>query len=294
MTLRNNDTQSLKLWKKTIQRIAFVVNLVGAGTIATVLLDLINVKIVLKRGGREYVIAHENLQVLVQESMFWAGFEHALQKVSLPLSGVLNVLPLIVDLGAPINLFNDDELTIEVTSKTGWNGDYSSSESSIEIESREAIGVETAVPFIKTKSIQATSSRIQESLGDSVTSIMFMNTEASRGVADADKVFDSVIITSDKYNVSDNRGRLLSRRSTQFETSAAATLRKENFRYTPEVMLDNVTVTVETNGSNVVATKNYIVYRTLQATKDTIQRSIYTQNKHDQRNAAKLQAQINS
>jgi hypothetical protein len=133
---------------------------------------------------------------------------------------------------------------------------------------------------------------VVESLGDNVTSLTLLNVEAGRDGSDAQRVFESFILTSDKYNTSDNRGRMLARRATQFETVAAASARKENFRYVPEVELDNVNLTLELYGQNVTSTKNYIVYRTYLPTRETIARAEQTFAKHEARNESKLAEQI--
>jgi hypothetical protein len=296
MTLRNNDTQSLDLSLKTVQRFGFNLNLVGAGTPANVVLELIDVKCMLKRSGEDHVLFHENLQLLAQESMFMKGFKHALQKTVIVLNATvgsrLDLLPLIVDLGAPLNLKGDDKLRLEVTTKAGWMGDYDSSQSSIEIEDREAIGVETFIPFIKSRALQATISRDQFSLGHNVTSIAFINTEASRDNTDAQRVWDSVIINTDKVNWDDNRARILGRRASMFEDVAVAGDRKENFKYVPNVELDNVQITIQLNGANVAATKNYIVYRTFKITSEGLNRAQATQAKHDKKNTQKVVDQI--
>jgi hypothetical protein len=292
MTLRNNDTQNMKLSRKTVQRFAFILNLVGAGDVATVALDLINVKCILTRSGSEYVLFHENLQLLSMEANFFGGFTHAFKKDSLVISDTARIIPLMLDLGSPVNLSADDELNIEVTTKSGWYGTFDAGQSSVDVEYREAIGIEIAIPFIKTKAIQATNSRVVESLGDNVTSIMLLNVEANRSNSEADKVWESLILISDKWSVSDNRGRLLARRATQFETVGAAASRGENFRYVPNAELDALQITIELRGTNVVATKNYIVYRTFLPTAVTSIRSQRMKNKHQERNVAKLQNQI--
>ena len=294
MTLRNNDTQSLKLRNKTVQRFAFVLNLIGNGTLANVLLEYINVKAVLRRGGKEYVLFNENLQLLAQESMFFQGYDHALQKTAISISATQKMLPLMVDLGSPVNLKGMDELTMEVTSKTGWYADFDASQSSLEVEDREAIGIEAYIPFIKTFSISATHSRVKESLGDNVTSITLLNTEPARTNSDADCVFQGMIITSDKYSASDNRGRLLSRRASQFTNSSDAILRKESFRYIPNLELHDVEITLELNGGNVAATKNYIVYRSYVVTQEGLSRAQSLANKHANENQSKLNDQLNA
>jgi hypothetical protein len=293
MTLRNNDTQALRLRKKTVQRFSFILNLIGAGAVATLLLDSINVKCILRRSGREHILFHENLLLLAIESMYYSAIEHALQKTVITLAaGTQVMLPLLVDLGYPVNLLGDDELSLEVTTKTGWMGTYDAASSSLEVEDREAIGVETVIPMIKSRSISATHSRVVESLGDNVTSITLVNTEATRSNSTADAVFESLIISSDKYSASDNRGRLLSRRASQFENVANASLRRENFKYVPAVELDDVEITIEMNGANVAATKNYIVYRTYVTTREVLQRAAALNSKHANQNEAKLEASL--
>jgi hypothetical protein len=294
MTLKGSvDSDKLKLSMKTVQRIAFVVNLIGAGTLANVLLENINVKITLNRNGKAMVLAHEHLKLLAMESMFFQGFEHALSLTGISISATHKMLPLMVDLGLPLNLMGNDELVVEATTKSGWLADFDS-DSFIDIEDREAIGVETVIPFIETKPVSATHARIVESLGNNVSSIMLLNMETARTDADADRVWESMIITSDKYNSSDNRGRLFSRRITQFEQVASAAARKQNFRFVPSVELDNVQITVELNGANVSATKNYIVYRSYLVTRDGLQRAGAMQDKHANRNQSKVAKQLNA
>ena len=293
MTLRNNDTQSLKLSNKTIQRIAFVLNMIGSGTLASIILELINVKIVLRRNGKEYVLAHDNLQILCQESMYFAGIEHALSKAAIVLSGTYKLIPLMLDLGYPINLKGKDQLTVEVTTKTGWYADWDANQSSLEVEDRESIGIETCIPFIKSKAISATHTRVVESLGDNITSITLLNTEDLDN-SDAEKIFDSFLLTSDKYSLSDNRGRMFARRATQFVSAEDAAARKENFRFVPAVELHGVELTLELDGANNAATKNYIVYRTFQITADGIDRARSMQDRHASQNAARASQQLSA
>jgi hypothetical protein len=289
MTLRNQDTQTLELKKKTVQRFAFILNLLGAGAASTVDLTLIDVKFVLKRGGRERVLAHENLQILAQESMYHQGYQHAFQKSTIVLSaGAQELLPLTVDLGSPLNLMGDDLLAVQVTTKTGWYGTFSSSNSSLEVEDREAIGVEKVIPYIRSRALQATISRDQFSIGDNVISVTLLNTESNRTNTDADKVFDSIILNSDKINWNDNRGRIIGRRTTQFEDADTAALRGENFRYIPNAQLDNVQITLGLNGANVAATKNFVVYRQFEIDQEVVLRAQALTQKHGRRNLDKI------
>jgi hypothetical protein len=291
MTLRNNDTQALRLRNKTVQRIAFIVNLISgaaAGTLASILLENVNVKIVLRRKGKEYTIANDGLHLLSLESMYYQGFQHVLDKSPVSLSDNYKMLPLMIDLGTPLNLKEDDELSVEVNTKPGWMGDFDPSSSSIEVEDREAIGVEVAIPYIKTRPISATHNKATESLGKNVTSIMLANTESDRDNSDAKKVFESLMINSDKYNATDNRGRLLSRRATQFANVSDALARKENFRYVPAVELDDVEVIVELNAAQVAPSKNFIIFRQYEQNAVVIDRANTMISKHASRRNRKI------
>lgn len=292
MTLRNNDTQTLVLRKKSFQLFAFILNLFGAGSNTSIDLSLIDVKAVLKRNGQELVLFHENLMILALESMFSKGFKVPFNKQLITISATQVMMPLFVDLGLPINLMGEDDFRLEVTTKPGWMGTYDASLSSLEVEDRNTIGIETVIPFIRSRPLQATISREKIALGDNITSILLLNTENARTNSDSDSIYQNVVITSDKANWNDNRGRLLEERIRQFQSFDTPSIYGENFRYVPDVELDGVEITLQLNGSNVISQKNYIVYRTYLASAEVLQRAQMLSEKHVRRNTEKLRAQI--
>lgn len=290
------DTQTYELKRKTVRRLSCNIRLKNTVGVPAWDLRKVTLKATLTRNSSDIVIFHENLFLLLRESMFFHCSEF-MYDYTFAMNMATNwyLIPGMIDLGAPINLKGEDTLKLEATSLSGWEGPNSSSaECSIEFEWREDVGVEHATPLIRSQAIQATTDKTTLSLGDNITSVALINLNvgtfpSAYSLTDANAVWNSFILNSDKINYNDNLDRMISRRISQFEFSIAAYYRVHSFMYKmPEKEIDQVQLVVGTNGANVVATQNYVVWRTFHLDSYTMQRGSAMVDKHEMRDHKKF------
>ncbi len=303
-----SDTNILVERNRTVQRLSVNVRVGYSTTSGLTLPDLASVqmKCILRRNGREHIIFADNLQVLALESMFFTSIECLQHPGYLSLmSGSISSLPytygqhLLIDLKSPINLQGDDTLSLEVAVTSAWLPSPAmlsfASGSTIEMVWREAIGVETFIPVIRSKYIQAGISKVDEAIGDDITSLAFINTQgASPGsfLTDATAIIQQMTITSDRYNINDTLDRMIARRRAQFETQGISDLHGFSFVLIPEGECDQVKVSLQMNALNVLVSKNVLVWRTYIVDKTTVARSARMHEKHDRRNTNKLKQHL--
>lgn len=289
------DNNVIRVENKTIQRISanIRINMPSGSLPAVPDLRKINLTVTLTRNKKPFVIYSDTLAPIAYESMYFAGVE-ALQNsgYAQKMSANDTLFPIMLDLGGCINVRKGDLLEIKAGVITGWlpvGADTTSSY--IEIVEREQIGVETFIPRIQTRYIQAGVSKVSEALGDDVTSVAFVHlvpNTSSYSLNDANAIISSLQITSDRYNINDTIDRMISRRNTQFEYLSAANLRYRTFKLVPETEVDSLQIEAITVGSNIAASENVIVWRSHWYDNTTMQRAYDMEKKHSIRNEQKV------
>lgn len=293
-----------QITNKSIRRIGVVVKLYKpAAAPADVLPNLqsVIIKLSLKRNGNTHIIFNDNLAVLLRESMFHQSYDAVSD-----ISGLLNIgtnggdtiqaVCGMIDLGGTINCMNTDVLTFTADTNASWvDATYDASQSNIEFEIRDDIGVEKFIPKILSESINNGESRFRRSLGDNVTQVSFINTDVSAWIPlTTDIAVEHFTLTSDKYNISDDKYQMYARRNSQFESVSSSNSRKKSFAYTPNTEIDNVQIDLQLDPAQITGSANRIVYRTFVADKSTLVRGEHLEQKHEQRDGKKLAEQLQS
>jgi hypothetical protein len=304
-----SDNDSCIVKARTVRRLSVIVRTaVNAGGAASLpALENVTLKCVLHRDGQKFPIFQDSLRILALESMFFGCIEQ-LQNPS-----YMNIMndgvfapprvyaqQLMIDLGSPINLQGRDELHLEATANQGWltgaaaTSSFTSS-STIAFKWRDEIGVETFIPTINSHYITATHANFKRDLGDNVTSIAFINTQGQLPagyVNDSNAIIRHMSLATDRYDLSDTIDEMIARRNMQFPTQQQAWFRANSWFVDLPGEVDRCSVDLLLNPQNVLTSANAIVYRSYIVHARTVNRAASIVAKHEQRNAAKLQAEL--
>lgn len=277
MIVKPGETRKLEIKNATFDAFTFKAILFNAAVNTAVLrtdlnTDLVNVKAVLKRSGREFTLFQDTLTVLAMESNFFTSLFDYLSPASATsvrvillaaATGVTEkvMIPMSVDLGSSINLSGDDQLDLEINfASAAVAANCSIATSYIEFDYRESVGVEHVTPYIKSKSIAPGEQRLQQSLGDNITSVVLLNTDKT-GVLDASAILASISLSSDKLNMNDNYVEILNKRFEQFKDVTIAGNRCQSFLLHKGAELDGCQVDATLIPGNITAGKNFLVTR---------------------------------
>lgn len=258
-------------------------------------LTTIFLKLNLVRGNEVHQLFSENLKVLASLDNYKTCVWNVLQEnADFSSSGFITVtkgastkeqmiIPIIITFGGVINLRNDDKLILEVstTSSTINSTNLNATTSVLELDLLESIGIETVLPQIKTKLIEASQSEVKFTPGDDITELMLLNLDKAT-ITDADQIVNFCTVTSDKFATSDNYRQLLAKRYVQFETATYANDRNQTFMLIPNtgVEHDSVKVDLSLQTGNVTSSKNYFVYRTFKTSQKILALAGLTEQKH--------------
>lgn len=296
MLLRNVEVQSEKITNRTIQRCSIAIVLALPANVNNYPLGLdlskVNIKAILRRNKADTIVMQDNLDILARESMYFHSIEPLttftayMEKTPYPNRSFY--LPLFLDLGSVINLTGDDELNFEVNAVAGWYGtNTDASNCVLDFQWRDAIGVEDAIPVIRSRYIQGGATVVNEHLGDNVLSITYVNTHIQNFLS-ASAPINTLSIVSDKYQINDTYDRMIARRCTQFDSVEDANNRLNTFSYKPDTEIDDCRINITLNGANILQGKNAIVWRTYELDQYTYNRAINMDEKHKNRDANKL------
>lgn len=290
MKITNSGIDTYDVRDVTVQRLNVNVRLVHSGTIDADL-NKVKMNLTLKRQGKTHIIFASSLAVLVKESMYFEQFLATFPTANAnahTMAANTYMLPLTIDLGSPINVKNDDLLSLEVDAQSGWMGTATASSCFIDFLWREKIGIEYHIPQIIVKAVRSGAGEFIESLGDNIISLAWINIAKTTYPTDSTKVIENFVIDSDKYRIQDNVDRMLARRATQFGDLATASLRGFCFKYVPETEIDDVQANITLSSSNVAVNENYFVTRSLKLDNYTLERAQDFERKHYNRDARKL------
>lgn len=300
------DTNILVEKGRSIQRLSVNVRMSTATAVGLAMPDLtkVQMKCILRRNSKEYVIFNDTLAVLALESMFFNGIEQLMSPgyMSIVTTGAVSIYAqnIIIDLKTPINLQGRDELTLEVSVTPSWltfaGAIAQANACTIEMVWRDAIGIETFIPMIRSKYIQAGITKVDESIGDDITSLAFINTSGltyGYYITDANAIIQQLTLTTDRYSINDTVDRMVGRRAAQFEQYGVSNNRGFNFVIIPDGECDQVKLSMLLNSANVLVSQNALVWRTYAIDGHTINRAANMAEKHDRRNTAKLRGQLN-
>lgn len=295
MKLQTSGIDSMSLRNQTVQRLSVnCIVVTSSGLPSTVNFDKVAIRLVLKREGQTITIFDTKLGILAKDSMYAQGYEIANGGGYTTVNTLTYLFPLVIDLGSPINVVNQDELILQVDAAADWFGTASVVGAScyIDFDWREMIGVEEFTPIIEVETIVGGKAEHIASLGDNVTSVALIS-NSSNALTDALKVFDNLTLDSDRYRINDNFHKMLGRRQTQFDFVTVANTRWHSFKYVPETEIDDVQLRITLIPANNAVSTNHVVTRKLRINQTTQMRADAFKAKHEIRDAQKVRKQLN-
>lgn len=253
-------------------------------------------KVVRTRNRKETVICEKNIRDLIYTASIEKPVaEYLLDNTKHILTKAHGVgikptatIPLFFDFGTVLNIKPGDKLTAELQIIDGFYTSQMDSTSQINFDLIEGIGIETYTPVFKSRTIDAAAESPSENLGSNIHRIVLLNLDKDT-LLTADQVWNSLTLSSDKVNFTDQHAELKARNQAHYPTSAAAELRFQKFLlHDDEVELDNVTISGSTTSANVTNSKNLILWRTYVSDAELVGRAIATSEKHEARGLQKL------
>lgn len=264
----------------------------------------VTISVILKRAGKSYTIAQDQLMPLILASNFkkpsW-HYSHPLRNTNFielreKALGVDHkiMIPTEIDFGGPINLKNDDELRAKITYHAGAAGaTISAAESYVEVYPVADIGNEETIPAIVTESIQTGQTRTDISIGDNVKEVFFINTNKSSRLESVN-VIDELNFKSDKLVRDLNYNQLILQTVKQLQYIDDASSRFQSFCVAEQFdyEMNNVQLTISLDSTQVTAGKNWVVAYKSIPDRETLARAIARERRHSEENEAALLAQI--
>jgi hypothetical protein len=273
MVIKHLETKDQELRNITLN--GFSVKAMLKGEAASTLLDWskCTIKVILNRQGNTHVIIQDNLQLIGLASTIDQLTQSAFgtsTAFSTKLAAAQFMVSFIIPFGGHINLVGDDTLYIEVKNDEGLFTDADLIATSfLEIKPLKSRGVETFVPNIRTKVIQANETTNQYMIGDNVIRLAILNldktsfespvirnlTMASTGANGLDQMLTYEDLVQSKL---ERFGRQLIPAGAEL---AAQILEDQSFIINDfgNEELDGLSLDIQFNGDNVAASKNYIV-----------------------------------
>lgn len=316
MIIKQNETRIEKIKSQTINGLNIsvmleatadntAIPLTGYRNAATFDPSNISIEVTLKRNGVSYALVNQNLAVI-------AAYQTILKGGSLWRKGItlrkkaaavkhLVTRGLFLYLGGHYNLTNEDEILVSCTVNRGTFGTaVSSTESTIQVEANHSIGLEYAIHRMEFYAIQANQQSETVNLGDNVTRVALMSFEK-----DFEKqVFKSASLSSDRLDWTANEQELINRHWDKFDYSLADVLIQDvvdtaHPLYFPNTFLihdkdeiDKAKLQFQMNSLNVNASENFVGYTTFMTSQEMIQKALAMKQKHDVKNADKIQISI--
>jgi hypothetical protein len=192
-----------------------------------------------------------------------------------------------------INLTEDDVLEFEIQVPSGAAAaTVSQAESEILWDFIEGIGNGASVPFMTAESIRASESNTPVTLGSNIVEAFFINNEKA-GITTANKVINTVSISSDKLNRNDTVEELIAKRAAMFDDSDEADSRDNCFLLFStllekhsggDVRLNKANLRMTFTAANVTAGKNWVVTRGYHNDATTFNRARIRGAKHSVQN----------
>lgn len=279
----------------------------------------VNIKAILRRGGRNYTIVQDNMLLLGAFSTllrgqdeFFFGFYKQVPGTS---TKCQNLRYFFLDFGVPLNLKGDDELYIEFTvSKSAFSANVDETLSYVEYSTNRAMAYEVGIPFIFSSVVQSQATKENYNLGDNVLSIAYLNFDQTDW---GKPIVNNLQLSSDRYDLSLNFHELMIKHLIQYDHAP-------NYRYTTSLTpdehsgtgktykyfppfaqsamifnggqssreIDQCMLDISFDGQQVNASQNYIVCRRLETDVHTIVQAQEREVKHINEKLASLPAKM--
>lgn len=241
----------------------------------------VTMKCTLKRAGEEHILFADNLQNLTVESNWRKGLEAVTGPLGMLYKGAgRSVVPICIQMPGIIDVQGDDLLSVQLNAMTGtYNSLFDINQCKIDFDWTDTKGIEEAIPVITTEYINGGTNNFTKSLGSDVISVLLLNYDQGFGGAvpyrDTQRVFQSVALNSDEYNINEKDDVLQSRNYRLFENEASAHYRGQSFmiqQYHGH-HLHNVQLTVQLDATLNTQANNVVMVRKFKYTPETTVRA---------------------
>jgi hypothetical protein len=300
MTIRNQNVNGLRLNNTLVGATADT-----AITTPSVDWSKINIELTLHQDGVEHrIYSGKLLPVLVAQSLLKTDYEmfqgisanHANIKTLVDASGVkeISINGGNFYFGDIINLRGGDKIDCVITMDADcYHATADADVSFLTVEVIEGVGKQSVIPQWRILPITDNDGNPKYNLGDNVTMIALVNADKT-SVLSADTVVDRVSLTSDRLQFKKLYSDLVLERIPMYPSIAAANDRYQSFIVhtsdlgTPE--LDRVQLELDVDVTEVVASKNFIVWRTFTTNAEIARRYAERNFKHGQAAQIKFSA----
>lgn len=279
----------------------------------------INVKVMLKRNGRSYVMMQDNLLILGHHNTIIKGGYEFMTGLDLiaPAAAVKHNLMRSVRLnfGGPIRVGASDILLVEFSlAKSGlFTANVNAGNSYLEFDVNSCVGYEVGIFRTISQVVQANTTKESFNLGNNVTDISFLNFNKN---GFENPVITNLNLSSDKLDLSLNYQQVLARHSMMFANipnmryGSALPIHPTDatgrvFRgsdYLPQSIvihsgaieseLDEVKLDISFNSADVAASANFLVWNQYETSTEILQEAQARQDKHLKENISKLPATL--
>lgn len=232
-------------------------------------------KVILHRGGEQYVLIQDNLKVLglatnlTQASVRAFYQDHTyVTSLNLMAAGVFGegLLSFDIDLKGTLDLRGDDLLVCELNIQSGFfSANVDANNAHLEFKERVSTGIERYVPKISSFIVQAGEMRRTFNIGNNVTSVILLNFDKS---ASWDPVIQNVVLASKQIDDTFSFRDLLTNKVNNlpimpFQPADPGNENSYEFDQSYTLLenedLDQVSLDIQYNPQNVTGNKNFIV-----------------------------------
>jgi len=312
MIIKLRETRTHKVQNETINGINIVAFLkaadpnitiddTGYGDDADFDPSAINISVELKRDEGDVNILNTNLGLL-------AAYNTLVKNGALWRRGITSVQPaadvkhecarsVFIWFGGHINVAGNDELLITITpTKTTFGAQVDVSDSMIQLETNQSIGVEVGVPQFRQFSIQASSGEDTVQIGDNCLRLALMSFETNP----VKTIFTSCSLSSDRLDWTKNEQELMLKHFDNFAYNASEKYLDSlaitaNPLYYPHSRMihdrdeiDKAKVKFTMQPANVLNTKNYVCYTTYVTSDRILAKARNLKEKHAIKDDAKV------
>lgn len=291
-TINGNGRENKVIRGISFQRLNIVANLDAAADTSTDW-SKINLKMVLKRGGKSFQICDDNLQRLG----LFLNFDnsHHVTALSPWITSQVTTAPAVacvmsLDFGVVINITNADSLSVEIRHQNAWQGvTATTAGSSVTYEFRPTVGNGPYIPLVKFEPVKAASSTYEADLGSNISRIAINSPELFvANYNPATRLVNNARLESDKLNLDEDILTLGTRRAEFFESTTNAEAREGNFYYIPDVPLDNVKLKLNLRSAGITSENLWISYLVQEFDAETWRRAAERAQRHGIANSAKI------
>lgn len=317
MIIRQNETQVHKVKNETLNGLNVMAYLTSSvlntpipdtdyGTGVAFDPSMINIQVDLIRDGRvPYNIIGSNLGIV-------AGYNTILKNGSLWRKGITLVEPAVgayhsccrnvfIYFGGHIQVSGNDELRITVTLTRGtFNTGVNATNSSLQVETNQSIGVEHWIPQFRSYAIQEGKTEDTVQLGDNIMRLALMSFEKDW----KKPIFNSCTLSSDRLDWNANEQELILRHWDNFPYNSADLVNNDyavnqHPLYYPNTFvihdmdeIDKAKVKFTMVASNVEPSRNFVAYTSYETNRTILEKAAMTKRKHAAKDLEKVQDKL--